>query len=128
MVKKAFVFIPVVIAILLVLLFSSCDKEVTYPVKIDCNFSLTGIDTGGVVIGAVVEIGKENYAAFAQASGVTDTTGSFSHTFTYEALLDVKATYTYDDGLGNITTYIGAGQVKLMPNELVEKTILLIEQ
>jgi len=128
MVKKAFVFIPVVIAIILVLLFSSCDQEVNYPVKIICNFSETGIDTGDVVIGATVEVGKENYAAFAQAEGVTNKNGSYSHTFTYEALLDVKATYIVENLDGSIDTYIGAGQVKLMPNELVEKTILMIHQ
>lgn len=128
MIKRAFVFLPVVIAVVLVLLFSSCDKETTYPVKIICNFSETGIDTGDVVIGAVVQIGKDNYAAFAQATGNTNSTGSFSHTFAYEALLDVKATYSVVDSFGNPRTYIGAGQVKLMPNEIVEKTILMIQQ
>ena len=128
MIKKAFQFLPVVIAVVLVLLFSSCDKETTFPVKIICNFSETGIDTGDVVIGAVVQIGKDNYAAFAQAEGNTNATGSFSHTFPYEALLDVKATYSFTDSLGVYRSYIGAGQVKLMPNEEVEKTILMIQQ
>ena len=128
MVKKAFVFIPVIVAVVLVLLFSRCDKESTYPVKIICNFSETGIDTGAVVVGAEVVIGKDNYAAFAQSTGVTNASGSFSHTFTYEALLDVAATYSVIDSFGVAKTYIGAGQVKLMPNEVVEKTILMIEQ
>lgn len=128
MVKKAFVFVPVIVAVVLVLLFSRCDKETTYPVKIICNFSETGIDTGAVVVGAEVRIGKDNYAYFAQATGNTNNTGSFSHTFSYEALLDVTTTYSMIDSLGIPRTYIGAGQVKLMPNEVVEKTILMIEQ
>ena len=128
MVKKAFVFIPVIVAVVLVLLFSRCDKETTYPVKIICNFSETGIDTGDVVIGADVRIGKDNYAPFAQAIGKTNKSGSFSYTFTYESLLDVVATYTVVDSFGVSKVYIGAGQVKLLPIEVVEKTILMIEQ
>lgn len=125
--KKSFVFLPVVVAAVLILLFSRCEEEVIYPVKITCNYSETGIDTGSVMIGAVVVIGKPNYAAYAQASGVTDITGSFQHDFQYEALLDVTANYTLvDDGVTK--TFVGAGQIKLKPNELVEKTILMIEQ
>ena len=125
--KKYFVFIPVVVAAVLIFLFSRCEKEVTYPVKIVCNFSETGIDTGGVVVGATVTIGKDNYAPFAQASGLTDITGAFKYTFQHEALLDITAEYSYiEDGVTR--SYIGVGQIKLMPDELVEKTILMIEQ
>ncbi|PKP19892.1 MAG: hypothetical protein CVU02_00885 [Bacteroidetes bacterium HGW-Bacteroidetes-19] len=125
--KKYFVFIPIVIAAVLIFLFSRCEKEVTYPVKVICNFSETGIDTGAVIVGATVTIGKDNYAPFAQATGLTDATGAFKYTFQYEALLDITTTYTYiEDGVTR--TYIGAGQIKLMPDQLVEKTILMIEQ
>ena len=124
--KKYFVFIPVLIAAVLILLFSRCEKEVTYPVKIICNFSETGIDTGAVVVGAVVTIGKDNYAAYAQASGITNEIGVFEHIFQYESLLDVTVSYTYTEN-GVTTTYRGAGQIKLMADEVVEKTILMIE-
>lgn len=121
--KKFFVIIPVVIAAVLILLFSRCEEEVTYPVKVICNYSLTGIDTGAVVVGATVVIGKENYAEYAQASGVTNETGVFQYDFMHEALLDVTAVFS--DGT---STYKGAGQIKLMQNEVVEKTILMIQQ
>ncbi|HPB57943.1 MAG TPA: hypothetical protein PLL49_05500 [Bacteroidales bacterium] len=125
--KKVFLFIPIVIAAIIVLLFSSCEKEEVYPVKIICVYSETGIDTGDVVAGATVTIGKENYAPYAQASGVTDKNGVFTHEFPYEALLDVTAEVTVDEG-GVVKTYIGATQVKLLPNETVEKMILMIGQ
>ncbi|HNY63526.1 MAG TPA: hypothetical protein PLH70_07180 [Bacteroidales bacterium] len=125
--KKVFLFIPIVIAAIIVLLFSSCEKEDVYPVKIICVYSETGIDTGDVVAGATVTIGKENYAPYAQASGVTDKNGIFTHEFPYEALLDVTAEVTVDEG-GVVKTYIGATQVKLLPNETVEKMILMIGQ
>ncbi|HQQ20897.1 MAG TPA: hypothetical protein PK471_03220 [Bacteroidales bacterium] len=125
--KKVFLFIPIVIAAIIVLLFSSCEKEEVYPVKIICVYSETGIDTGDVVAGATVTIGKENYAPYAQASGVTDKNGIFTHEFPYEALLDVTAEVTVDEG-GVVKTYIGATQVKLLPNETVEKMILMIGQ
>lgn len=125
--KKVFLFIPIVIAAIIVLLFSSCEKEDVYPVKIICVYSETGIDTGDVVAGATVTIGKENYAPYAQASGVTDKNGVFTHEFPYEALLDVTTEVTVDEG-GIVKTYIGATQVKLLPNETVEKMILMIGQ
>lgn len=125
--KKVFLFIPIVIAAIIVLLFSSCEKEDVYPVKIICVYSETGIDTGDVVAGATVTIGKENYAPYAQATGVTDKNGVFTHEFPYEALLDVTTEVTVDEG-GIVKTYIGATQVKLLPNETVEKMILMIGQ
>ena len=124
---KKFLFIPIVIAAIIVLLFSSCEKEDVYPVKIICVYSETGIDTGDVVAGATVTIGKENYAPYAQATGVTDKNGVFTHEFPYEALLDVTTEVTVDEG-GIVKTYIGATQVKLLPNETVEKMILMIGQ
>lgn len=125
--KKVFLFIPVVIAAIVVLLFSSCEKEEVFPVKIICVYSETGIDTGDVVVGATVTIGKPNYAPFAQASGVTDDDGVFSHEFQYEALLDVKAEFALTEG-DAVRTYVGASQIKLLPNETIEKTILMIRQ
>lgn len=125
--KKVFLFIPIVIAAIIVLLFSSCEKEEVYPVKIICVLSETGIDTGDVAAGATVTIGKPNYAPYAQVTGVTDKNGVFTHEFPYEALLDVTTEVTVDEG-GIAKTYIGATQVKLLPNETVEKTILMIGQ
>ena len=125
--KKVFLFIPIVIAAIIVLLFSGCEKEEVFPVKIICVFSETGIDTGDVVAGATVTIGKPNYAPFAQASGITDDNGVFTHEFPYEALLDVRAEVAVAEG-EVVRTYVGASQVKLLPNETVERTILMIRQ
>lgn len=120
-------------ALFLVVCLTGCDKEITYKVRITCCYSETGIDTGDVVSDCYVNIGEENYADYAKASGVTNENGIFEHQFMHEALLTVRAhrdtTYVGEDGVENsMTTHVGIGQVKLLPNEVVEQTILLMRQ
>lgn len=122
--KKLIGIIPI-IGLVIILCFAGCTKEITYKIKIKCCYSETGIDTGAVVPGTYIKIGKDNYADFAQAEGYTDANGEFEYTFKYEALLDVTASFG-DTITGN--NYYGSGQIKLLPDELVEETILMMRQ
>ena len=53
----------------------------------------------------------------------------FSHTFQYEALLDVEAVYdsTYldENEMAHRDYFVGSGRVKLEPGETVEQYILM---
>ncbi len=130
--KKAFSFLFIV-ALFMIVCFTGCDKEITYKVRITCCQTETGIDTGAVIPNCQVKIGKDNYAEYAQASGVTDENGVFEYTFAHEALLSVD-TYcevvqvNEETGEETADIYVGSGQVKLLPNEVVEETILMMRQ
>ena len=125
--KNRTIFVAI-IGFILVATFSQCYKAPVFKVKITCHYS-SDIDTGEVVSGAIVTIGKDSYpngesAEFAKATGETDANGVFEHEFLYEALLDVNA-IKVENVDGTEVNYIGVGQVKLVPDEVVEKVILL---
>jgi len=128
--KKIINFIFILSCSVILLCFTQCTKDPTYKVKITCRHTNTGIDTSSVISGAAVVIGQENATegpvdSYAKAVGLTDNNGIFEWNFKYEALLNVTATY-YDTV--DATNYIGAGQIKLVADEVVEKTVLLIKQ
>lgn len=130
--KKAFGFL-LVAALFIVVCFTGCDKEITYKVRITCCETETGIDTGAVIPNCQVKIGKDNYAEYAQAEGVTNENGVFEYTFTHEALLSVetfceRVVVDEETGAETAETLIGSGQVKLLPNEVVEETILMMRE
>lgn len=119
-------------ACLMAVLFSQCEKDHSCKMKITCNLSNNGIDTDAVVPNAYIIVGKEEYADYAKAQGLTNENGVFEHTFPYPALLDVVAAYadtTFDEN-GTVTEikyYTGGAQVQVNANETTEKTILMVE-
>lgn len=133
--KKLFYIVPVITAFLLIMIFSQCKKETDCKVRVISRFSETGIDTGARVPGSFVKLGKPDFAEFAQAEGYSNSSGEFETTFRYEALLEINAKATIFDTIfsGIDTTlipidYVARGEVKLVPGETVEKTVLLIRQ
>lgn len=117
-------------AVAMVALFTQCKKEPVCDLVLHVHKTTTGIDTADAVSGCFVRIGLEdNYADFAKAEGYTDDNGVFSHTFQYEALLDVEAVYdnTYMDEneVFHRDYFVGTGRVKLEPGETVEQYILV---
>jgi hypothetical protein len=126
--KKVPFLIPILASIVLLFFASQCKKDTICKVRIICNYSENGIDTGDLVKNCFVEIGKDNYADFAQDTGRTNALGVYETEFQYEALLDVSATSIVIDTNMNETDYLGSGQVKLIPGETVEKVILLMPQ
>ena len=126
--KKVPFLIPILASIVLLFFASQCKKDTICKVRIVCNYSENGIDTGNLVEDCFVEIGKDNYADFAQDTGRTNVFGVYETEFQYEALLDVFATSVFVDSNMNERNYQGSGQVKLIPGETVEKVILLMPQ
>lgn len=130
--KKLKFLLPIVISVCLVVFFSQCKKDHDCKMKITCNFSSNGIDTGKVASKVFIKVGKDEYADYAKATGYTNTNGVFEHTFPYPALLDIVATYsdtTFDEN-GDVTAiknYTGGAQVQVNDGETTEKTILMVE-
>ena len=107
-----------------------CKKEPVCELVLRVHKTNTGIDTADVLPNAYVRVGLEdNYADFAKAEGYTDKNGVFTHTFKYEALLEVAGTYdsTYfnSDSVMVRDYYLGSGRVKLEPGETVDQVILV---
>lgn len=107
-----------------------CKKEPVCELILRIHKTNTGIDTADVLPNAYVRVGLEdNYADFAKAEGYTDKNGVFTHTFKYEALLEVAVTYdsTYfnSDSVMVRDYYLGSGRVKLEPGETVDQVILV---
>ncbi|MBQ4356288.1 MAG: hypothetical protein II757_06475 [Bacteroidales bacterium] len=116
----------------LIVLFAQCKKEPVCDLVLHVHKTTTGIDTADAVQNCLVRIGLEdNYADFAKAEGYTDKNGVFTHTFRYEALLDVQAvydyTYTDENDVVHRDYFVGTGRVKLEPGETVEQYILVTE-
>lgn len=126
--KIAVLFYALAVTTLLVT-FTQCKKEPVCELVLRVHTTTTGVDTAGPLAGAYVRIGLEdNYADFAKAEGYTDKNGVFTHTFKYEALLDVVVSYDstyYIDDVPIREQYYGAGRVKLVPDETVDQVILV---
>lgn len=135
--KIAVLFYALAVATLL-LLCTQCKKEPVCDLVLRVHKTTMGIDTADALPRAFVRIGLEdNYADFAKAEGYTDENGVFTHTFKYEALLDVIITYdttyyTYYnvdeetiDSVYHHEAYYGTGRVKLVPDETVDQVILV---
>ena len=137
--KKIAVLFYVLAITTLLVAFTQCKKEPVCELVLHIHTTNTGVDTADALPRAFVRIGLEdNYADFAKAEGYTDENGVFTHTFKYEALLDVIVTYdsTYysyytigdDNHLDSVyhqDSYYGTGRVKLIPDETVEQVILV---
>ena len=129
--RKISALLVLLVAATLAITFSECKKDDSCKVRIICRQSLTGVDTGAVIPQCEVEIGKSDYAPYAHVAGVTNASGVFEYTFKLEALLDVEANATLQEIANGDTLeydYAGVGQIKLIPGETVEKTILLLKQ
>jgi len=129
--KKISTLLVLLIAVALAITFSECKKDESCKVRIICCQSNTGVDTGAVIPMCNVEIGKDDYADYAHTVGVADASGVFEYTFKLEALLDVEANATVTETVNGVPEqfeYAGVGQIKLIPGETVEKTILLLKQ
>ena len=128
--KKTFFLIPI-IAVVILLTMTQCKKDYSCGLRVECHFSTTGLDTGNVVSGAILDIypgaiapGRTVHPAIeAGKKGVTGKDGSYSHTYPYEALLNITATYT--DSVTHID-YRGTAQVKLQEGVVVDKVILMM--
>ncbi|MBO4646307.1 MAG: hypothetical protein J5642_07325 [Bacteroidales bacterium] len=137
---KKFVFACyVLVATALLLCFTQCKKEPVCDMVLHVHKTVTGLDTADALHHCFVQVGLEdNYADFAKAEGYTDQNGVFTHTFKYEALLDISAVYdstyyvyNYDEN-HEVTDstlvrdyFVGSGRVKLEPGETVEQYILV---
>ncbi len=130
--KIAVLFYALAVTTLLIA-FTQCKKEPVCELVLRVHTSTTGIDTAAALPGAFVRIGlNENYADFAKTEGYTDQNGVFTHTFKYEAMLDVEisydSTYTVEEQGTSVThhdVYYGTGRVKLVPDETVDQVILV---
>ena len=132
--KKSLFFIPV-IALVILLTMTQCKKNYNCGLKVICNFTTTGLDTGKAVAGANLEIypgavasGRTVHPAIESGKkGVTDENGIYEHTYPYEALLNISATYTDTTGNTNVR-YRGSAQVKLQEGQTVEKVVLMMRE
>ena len=129
--KKIAIAFYALAAICFVTLFTQC-KEPVCDLVLHVHKTTTGIDTADALPNCLVNVGLEdNYADFAKAEGYTDQNGVFTHTFKYEALLDVMAVYdnTWVDtnDIQHRDYFVGTGRVKLEPGETVEQYILATE-
>ncbi|MBP5651023.1 MAG: hypothetical protein J6X01_08120 [Bacteroidales bacterium] len=128
--KKTFFLIPI-IAVAILLTMTQCKKDYSCGLRVECHFSTTGLDTGNVVAGAVLNIYPGAIAPGrtvlpeieAGKKGVTDKDGTYTYTYPYEALLNITATYT--DSVTHID-YRGTAQVKLQEGETVDRVILMM--
>ncbi len=138
--KKSLFFIPV-IALVILLTMTQCKKNYNCGLKVICNYTTTGLDTGKVVPGANLEIypgavasGRIVHPAIENGKkGVTDENGVYEHTYPYEALLNIAATYvdTVKDDNGQVigvNNYRGSSQVKLQEGQTVEKVVLMMQE
>ncbi len=130
--KKLAIAFYALAALCLVTLFTQCKKEPVCDLVLHVHKTTTGIDTADALPHCLVNVGLEdNYADFAKAEGYTDQNGVFTHTFKYEALLDVMAVYdsTWVDtnDIQHRDYFVGTGRVKLEPGETVEQYILATE-
>lgn len=127
--KIAVLFYALAVTTLLVA-FTQCKKEPVCELVLRVHTSTTGADTAAPLPGAYVRIGLEdNYADFAKAEGYTDKNGVFTHTFKYEAVLDVIVSYDttyYVDEVYHRDAYYGTGRVKLVPDETVDQVLLVM--
>lgn len=128
--KKSLFLIPI-IAVVILLTMTQCKKNYNCGMKVECRFTTTGLDTGKAVAGATLDIypgaiapGRTVHPAIEGGrSGVTDKNGIYEHTYPYEALLNITATYT--DTVEHVD-YRGTAQIKLQEGETVEKVILMM--
>ena len=138
--KKSLFFIPV-IALVILLTMTQCKKNYNCGLKVICNYTTTGLDTGKVVPGAKLEIypgavasGRTVHPAIESGKkGVTDENGVYEHTYPYEALLNIAATYvdTVKNESGQVTeikNFRGSAQVKLQEGQTVEKVVLMMQE
>lgn len=137
--KKSLFFIPV-IALVILLTMTQCKKNYSCGLKITCNYTTTGLDTGKAVANAILEIypgavasGRTVHPAIEQYKDtVTDDNGVYEHTYPYEALLNISATKvdSVKNESGNITVknYRGSAQVKLQEGQTVEKVVLMMQE
>ena len=127
--KKIAVLFYALAVVTLLAVFNQCKKEPVCELVLRIHTTNTGVDTAAALPGAYVLVGLEdNYADFAKAEGYTDANGVFTHTFKYEALLDVVVTYDssyYIDEVYHHDAFYGTGRVKLIPDETVEQVILV---
>jgi hypothetical protein len=135
--KKSLFFIPV-IALVILLMMTQCKKNYNCGLKVVCYHTTTGLDTGEVVAGAALDIypgsvasGRTVHPAIEEGrNGVTDNNGLYEHTYPYEALLNISATFTdtvvTETGYTEVKNYRGTAQVKLVEGQTVEKAVLMM--
>ena len=129
--KKSLFFIPV-IALVILLTMTQCKKNYNCGLKVICNYTTTGLDTGKVVPGANLEIYPGAVASGRIVHPAIES-GKNEHTYPYEALLNIAATYVDtvkdDDGqVIGVNNYRGSSQVKLQEGQTVEKVVLMMQE
>lgn len=129
--KKIFHIIPLVAAVVMAFLFTTCEKDTTCKARVVCYFTETGLDTLGPADSAIVAFGKVTFADFAIDTGITDKYGVYETSFRYESTLDINAICIVKDSVDGFEVeyeYIGKSDIKLIPGETVEKVVLLMKQ
>lgn len=137
--KKSLFFIPV-IALVILLTMTQCKKNYNCGLKVICNYTTTGLDTGKAVSDAELEIypgavasGRTVHPAIESGkNGKTNDKGVYEHTYPYEALLNIAATKVdsvkNEDGSIEVKNYRGSAQVKLQEGQTVEKVVLMMQE
>ena len=131
--KKMRFFLPILIAIVGVLLFSQCKKDHSCKMHITCYYSSNGMDADSVVPFALISFDTIKYNAGAVRPDIsqvqdmpTDRFGVFNYTLEYPALLIVNAV-KFDTINGSPKKFTGTAQVQVNEGETTDKTILMVE-
>lgn len=131
--KKMRIFLPIMIALVGVLLFSQCKKDHSCNMRLTCYYSSNGMDADSVVPFALISFDTIKYNAGNVQSAIsqvqdkpTDAHGVFTYTLEYPALLIVNAV-KYDTVNGTPYKYTGTAQVQVNEGETTEKAILMVE-
>jgi len=138
--KKLKIFLPIMIAVAGIILFSQCKKDHSCNLKLTCHYSTNGLDADTLCPYALISFDTLKYnsglavdPAISSVQNVpTDAHGVFTYTLKYPALLIVNAVKfdTIRDDFGNVLEthkYTGTTQVQLNEGETTEKAILMVE-
>jgi len=111
--------ISLLIIIGISLIFTNCHKEKPCPVVVTVRLLS---DTGQSVSSAYVSVTNSPETGNLQnVSGLSDINGQFTHTFNYEAIMNIRA-YKFDTLHDSI---YGNALVQLIPGQTVYKTVFI---
>lgn len=138
--KRLKIFLPIMIAVLGIALFTQCKKDHDCKMRVTCFYSSNGLDADSTVPYALISFDTTKYNAglavdslISRVQGVkTNAKGVFEYTLRYPALLIVNAVkidtiLDADSNIVSITKYTGTTQVQVNDGETTEKSILMVE-
>lgn len=132
--KKMRIFLPIMVALAGLLLFTQCKKDHSCKMRLTCYYSSNGMDADSVVPFALISFDTVKYnSGLAVDTNIarvqdfpTNGLGVFEYTLDYPALLIVNAE-KIDSVNGVAKKYTGTAQVQVNEGETTEKTILMVE-